>query len=205
MDQNQGVDNDLQKAIDNITSSDPVFSDPVAAPSTIPEGDSGELGDPVGPFPMPPGPEPKVGVVTPGPEPIAPLDPINIPDLGTPGEAQVTPAPKPAMGQVEPITPANPAPMAEANNDEASQKSESVPRPATGGDMHQIKEAALRDLVPLLDHVNTDPAEKFQLCKDIYENLHDNSVLEPAYQAASGITNEDERAKALLYIIESIE
>ena len=51
MDQNQTVDNDLQKAIDDITNTtntDPVFSDPVAAPSSVPEGDTGELGEPVG-------------------------------------------------------------------------------------------------------------------------------------------------------------
>ena len=47
MDQNQSVESvdndDLQKAIDNITNNtndDPVFSDPVAAPSSVPEGAS---------------------------------------------------------------------------------------------------------------------------------------------------------------------
>ena len=72
MEQNQSVDNDLQKAIDDITNTtsvDPVFSDPVAAPSSVPEGDTGELGEPVGPFP-----EPKVEMVEPAPEPIAPLE-----------------------------------------------------------------------------------------------------------------------------------
>ena len=85
MEQNQttnnqpSVDNDLQKAIDDITNTtnvDPVFSDPVAAPSSVPEGDTGELGEPVGPFP-----EPKVEMVVPTPEPIAPLDAVNIPFL----------------------------------------------------------------------------------------------------------------------------
>ena len=75
----QSVDNDLQKAIDDITNTtnvDPVFSDPVAAPSSIPEGDTGELGEPVGPFP-----DPKVEMVAPAPEPIAPLESMNIPEL----------------------------------------------------------------------------------------------------------------------------
>ena len=92
MDQNQpSVDNDLQKAIDDITNTtniDPVFSDPVAAPSSVPEGDTGELGEPVGPFP-----EPKLEVVAPAPEAIAPLDAAsNIPDLAMP-EAPAAPAP----------------------------------------------------------------------------------------------------------------
>ena len=78
MDQNQTVDNDLQKAIDDITNTtntDPVFSDPVAAPSSVPEGDTGELGEPIGPFP-----EPKVEMVAPETPQLAPLDPINIPE-----------------------------------------------------------------------------------------------------------------------------
>ena len=86
MDQNQTVDNDLQKAIDNITNTtnaDPVFSDPVAAPSSIPEGDTGELAEPVGPFPAPE-PEPKVEMVMPAPEPIAPLEPLTLPNLNMP-------------------------------------------------------------------------------------------------------------------------
>ena len=72
-------DNDLQQAIDAITNTttiDPVFSDPVAAPSSVPEGDTGELGEPVGPFP-----EPVVATVTPGPEPIAPLEAMDIPEF----------------------------------------------------------------------------------------------------------------------------
>lgn len=57
MDQNQTTNDDytdLQKAIDDITQTtkiDPVFSDPVAAPSSVPAGDTGELGEPIGPFP----------------------------------------------------------------------------------------------------------------------------------------------------------
>ena len=236
MDQNQSVDNDLQKAIDNINGSgtEPAPSDPVAAPSTVPEGDSGELGEPVGPFPMPPEPEAQVGIVTPGPEPIAPLDPISIPDLGTPGEATVTPAvsgqntsdtPTPVIGGdnggLNTTTSAEPAGDNQSSttpdgnnsndnnsaNDGTSLNSEQTATSpiADGSDTHQIKEAALKALMPLIkDHVKASPEEKFQLCQNIYDNLHDSSVFEQAYQAATEITNEDERAKALLYIIESI-
>lgn len=206
MDQNQNLeDNDLQKAIDNITNNDPVFSDPVAAPSSVPEGDSGELGEPVGPFP-----EAKVGVVMPEPEPMAPVDPISIPDLGAPGDAQVTPAPhtpEPIM-PAEPSTPEMPevnAPSAPAADAGSNLSTNGSQMNVNSSSTHQIKEAALRDMVPLLGHVSLEPEEKFELCKDIYENLHDSSVFDQAYQAASGIKNEDEKAKALLYIIETIE
>lgn len=125
MDQNQTANDDLQKAIDDITNTtsvDPVFSDPVAAPSSVPEGDTGELGEPVGPFP-----QPKVEMITPGPEPIAPIEPMNIPelsDLGVPLQPAPTPegampdfipTPIPGVAPLEAEVPAEtPAPFAEA-------------------------------------------------------------------------------------------
>jgi hypothetical protein len=176
------VDNDLQKAIDDITNTtsiDPVFSDPVAAPSSIPEGDTGELGEPVGPFP-----EPKVEA--PAPEPVTPVTPVEMPDLAAP-----TPEPVP-----EPAPISEPAPAPEPAIESAETTSQNT------GD---IKKAALRDLMPLLDKVNMDANEKFNLYRDIFEELNDHSVLEPAYQAAREIADETARANALLYLVQSID
>lgn len=202
MDQNQTVDNDLQKAIDDITNTtntDPVFSDPVAAPSSVPEGDTGELGEPVGPFP-----EPKVEMVAPAPEPIAPFEPIDIPELNVPAPEPATIPPMPQSAP-EPVAPApaipEPAPV--------------VPEPAPAPvqsmfnssnlNTRQVKEAALRDLIPLLDRLNMTPSQKFNICRNIFEDLRDYTVLEQAYRAATEITNETERAEALLYLVESID
>ena len=181
--ENQPVDNELQKAIDNITNTtnvDPVFSDPVAAPSSIPEGDTGELGEPVGPFP-----EPKIETPAPAPEPTAPIGDINIPDLNVPAPEPTIPEPMPAL------TP-EPTPMVE-------------PAPAESLNMHQVKEAALRDLVPLIDHLNMSPSQKFGLYRNIFEDLKDYTVLSSAYNSAKEIPNETERAEALLYLVESID
>lgn len=202
MDQNQTVDNDLQKAIDDITNTtntDPVFSDPVAAPSSVPEGDTGELGEPVGPFP-----EPKVEMVAPAPEPIAPFEPIDIPELNVPAPEPATMPPMP-QSTPEPVAPAptipEPAPV--------------VPEPAPAPvqsmfnssnlNTRQVKEAALRDLIPLLDRLNMTPSQKFNICRNIFEDLRDYTVLEQAYRAATEIANETERAEALLYLVESID
>ncbi len=171
------VDNDLQKAIDDITNTtnvDPVFSDPVAAPSSVPEGDTGELGEPIGPFPAP---APRVEVAPPVQEPIAPIDPISIPDLNAP-EPEPTPEPAPVPEA---------APVADSAN------------------IHQIKTAALRDLAPLLGRVNIDPTQKFGIYRDIFEDLKDYTVLEPAYHVAQEISDDTERAEALLYLVESID
>lgn len=275
MDQNQGADNDLQKAIDNISAptnsvpadanananTDPVFSDPVAAPSSVPEGDTGELGEPVGPFPMPPAAPPadpsttpQVGIVTPGPEPIAPLDPISIPDLGVPTDTKPTESAPLTSDSSNPDSSAD-TPLGSSLTDSTSSDTASLTgsinsgttnsdsvssdsmnsdstKPGdsksdstssdplehaikTGEDQHaaankalnarQIKTAALRDLAPLLNHVHTDPEEKFKICCSIFEDLHDYSVLDQAYKAASEIKNEDTKAKSLLYLIESID
>lgn len=191
MDQNQPVDNDLQKAIDDITNTtnaDPVFSDPVAAPSSIPEGDTGELAEPVGPFPEP---EQKVEIIPPAPEPIAPLQSTDIPELNLPTDPTLPDLSTPPAPEI-PTVPEMPI-MPDV--DLAPQGLNTV----------EIKKAALRDLVPLLDKVNMDAAQKFDIYKDIFEDLKDYTVLDPAYHAAREISDETERAKALLYLVESID
>ena len=226
MDQNQTVDNDLQKAIDNITNvtnADPVFSDPVAAPSSIPEGDTGELAEPVGPFPAP-----KVEMVVPVPEPIAPIEPLTLPNLDAPeAPAQMPPmpeAPAPAPEPIAPIAPEpapvppipvapepvapitpEPTPMPAPAFEPAFAPAPKFNMPAGNLNMHQVKEAALRDLVPLLDHLNMNPSQKFNIYRNIFEDLRDYTILEPAYRAAAEIPNDHERAEALLYLVESID
>ncbi|MBQ6487490.1 hypothetical protein IJI89_03660 [Candidatus Saccharibacteria bacterium] len=198
MDQNQPADNDLQKAIDDIantTNQDPVFSDPVAAPSSVPEGDTGELAEAIGPFPAPEpapvAPAPTVEMVAPAPEPIAPIEEIAIPSLEVPAPAPA-PAPEPIMPAFEPApTPVMPA---------------FEPAPvAQGLDTRQVKQAALRDLIPLVDHLNMNPSQKFNFYRNIFDDLHDYTVLEPAYLAAKEIADDTERAEALLYLVESID
>ena len=165
MSENKIVDDELQKAIDDInktTSVDPVFSDPIAAPSTIPEGDSGVMGEPVGPFPAPMPPKPE-----PAKQPI---------DLGVPPVPTVEEAPASAPADA-----------------------------AAGLNMSQLKNAALRDLLPLLDKLALTASEKFDIYCDVFEELHDYAVLEPAYMCARDIEDENARGEALLYIVNSIK
>lgn len=167
---NQETNNDLQKAIDDITNTtntDPVFSDPVAAPSSIPEGDTGELSEPVGPFP-----DASVATVQDAPEPIAPLEAMDVPEI---------------------------------NNFEQSLPKADAESTPQGLSTSEVKQAALRDLVPLMDKVHMTSSQKFKIYKEIFEDLKDYTVLEPAYQAARGIDDETERAESLLYLVEAID
>lgn len=174
MDQNTSVDNDLQKAIDDITNKtnvDPVFSDPVAAPSSIPENDTGTI-EPNGPFPDP----------VPEPEPV----------LETPSIPEPTLEP--------PVAPAVPEPVIDYSLPE-----EPAAKPTAGLTTSEVKKAALRDLVPLLDHVHMDSIQRFNIYRDIFEELKDYTVLDDAYQAAREISDESQRAEALLYLVEAID
>ena len=191
MNQNQTLDSDLQRAIDDITkttSVDPVFSDPVAAPSSVPEGDDGMMGEPIGPFPAP--------------EPVTPESPI-VPELPVAPEPPVMPElpvmPEPIVNQEPVYAPTVPVEPAPVYNNYANNYSNVT------SNMQQVRESALRDLAPILDKMNVNPAQKFRIYRDMFEDLRDYTVLEPAYRAAKGIVDERERGEALLYLIEAID
>ncbi len=189
---------DLQTAIDGIASAtniDPVFSDPVAAPSSVPEGDTGELSEPVGPFPAPeptpaPMPEP---IQQPAPAPEQPVVPA--PEMAAPAPVE----------ELAPVAPVEPIPAPEPEPVVMTATETITETPNSNLNMHQVKEAALRDLTPLISHLNMDASQKFNLYRDIFENMRDYTVLEPAYHAAKEIADDSERAEALLYLIEAID
>ena len=177
MNQNTSVDNDLQKAIDDITkttSGDPLFADPVAAPAPAP----------VGPFPVAtPGQTPPAPM--PMPEPVAPAEPVSAP------EEDIKPEP---IGHEEDI---------EAVEVKEESKAPFVENEGMG--INQVKEAALRELAPILSKLDVPAEQKFDIYKNVIDNYHDSSVIEPAYQAASKIADDKEKGEALLYIIDSID
>ena len=73
-----------------------------------------------------------------------------------------------------------------------------------GGDLAQIKNSALADLKPIINTVELPAEEKFSLYKEMIEVTQDKSCIEPAYNAAKGITDDKMRAEALLFIVETI-
>lgn len=283
MDQNEPAgspENDLQKAIDNITNSnnasEQTFSDPVAAPSSIPDGDNGELSEPVGPFPMP-STDSTVGIVTKDEAPMASIEPLSLPNLDLPGdensEAKIVPKPGnsspdalnnpgPAVSPLAPTqspasntntNPANPSPnpSSEASSgpdtnsaptispetitpgssstfgapsSENSDQSDSTPPPnplssspspfgsssdspnlADNPDAVEIRKEILRALSPVIENTKADSSQKFRVYYETIKDLNDYSVLDKAYQAASSIQDEDERAESLLSLLESID
>ena len=153
------VDNDLQKAIDDITNTteaDPVFGDAVATPveETVSEPTKVSVEETIEDTPMEETVEEETFV------------------------EEETP-----MEEATPIIGGSNAPA----------------------NMQEIKEAALRDLTPLLEKVDLTPSQRFGFYRNAIDRFGDYSVIEVAYHTATGIQDDRERGEALLYLVDVID
>ena len=152
MNQNRNKDNDLQRAIDEITQ--------------------------------------KGGGASSAPKPAAPA-PMSNP------MPQAQPA---AMKMPQPS-----APMA-AMPSMSSMPTSSYSRPmGYGSDISKVKEAALKELFPIMDRVEVEPEKRFLLFQEMLTTMRDKAVIAPAYEAARQIRDDKVRADSLLYLINSID
>jgi hypothetical protein len=71
-------------------------------------------------------------------------------------------------------------------------------------DLLAIKQTALQQLSPLVGHLDQTPEEKFRTTMMMIQASDDQSLIQAAYDAAKGITDEKARAQALLDIINEI-
>lgn len=122
----------------------------------------------------------------PAPEPAA----IAVPPL----QFEETPAPVPAEPVAEePQIPAVPEIVVPE-----------VAAPATN-DLETIKKDALSELRPIIDKVSLPPEEKFNTYLMLIRSTDDATLIGPAHTAAQAITDEKQRAEALLDIIKEID
>lgn len=80
-------------------------------------------------------------------------------------------------------------------------------QPATfpGIDLDMIKSHALEDLRPLVEKLTVSNEEKFDIYLLLLRSSDDNTLVEPAYNAARAIEDETKRANALLDIIKEVD
>lgn len=69
-------------------------------------------------------------------------------------------------------------------------------------DLMKVKNDALKELAPLVEKLDKSAEEKFALYVNILENLNDKTVVEKMYEAAKGIVDEEKKAEALLKVVE---
>lgn len=67
-----------------------------------------------------------------------------------------------------------------------------------------IKKDALQQLSPLVDHLDQSPEDKFKTMLMMIQASDDKSLLSSAYETAKKITDEQQRAQALLDIVNEI-
>ena len=213
MDQNNNpVDDELQKAIDEITNSTTdteqpaVFPDAVAAPADLPELNPENLASFDAPAPAPDfNAAPELNTTDFSaynvPEMTGPVEPIG------PFEApEAAPAPagdfvSTALGDA-PIVSETPAEVTTsgvtANTDMTGAEAE------VASDLKEIQDAALKDLIPVLDELTElDAAEKYHLCLSAYDKERDPAILKTALSSAKQIADPKERATALLSIVKA--
>ena len=68
-----------------------------------------------------------------------------------------------------------------------------------------IKNEAIEELMPILDHLKTDPEEKFNAYLLLLRSTDNKDLIKPALSMAKQIANEEKRASALLDIIKEID
>ena len=70
--------------------------------------------------------------------------------------------------------------------------------------LSELKQAALRELSPLVGHLNQTPDEKYETAKMIYEETRDHTALTAVYEAAKNLTDEKAKAEAIYDVIQKI-
>lgn len=199
MNQNRARDNELQRAIDEITRK--AAPTPVGVPMDEPK--------PMAPVP----PVPPVQPVPPKAEakPVPPVPPV-------PPVQPVSPMPKPTNVPVPPSVSSivagaqptrkpveGPKPMQPGKQDQPVRAEMKKPEVMNGAETQRVKEAALKELFPIMDRLELTPEKKFALYRSMMEVMHDKAILKPAHEAAKEIKDDKKRADALLYLIETIE
>lgn len=104
--------------------------------------------------------------------------------------------------------PAAPADDAAAAASEPADEPVATPAPAApAGDesLEGIKQQALGELRPLVDKLNVEADEKFDIYLLLLRSTDDKELIAPAHEAAKAIADESKRAQALLDVIKEID
>lgn len=71
-------------------------------------------------------------------------------------------------------------------------------------DLADIKQKALHELMPVVDHLDQTPEEKFRTTMMIIQASDNRDLIKTAYEAAMQIADEKERALALVSVVNEI-
>jgi hypothetical protein len=123
---------------------------------------------------------------------------------GAPNTNSQTVAPSPAIPNL--VMEDKPAPEAPAASSELA--AAVMPAPITStpsDDLDGIKKQALIELRPLVDKLDLEPEEKFDIYLLLLRSTDDRTLIDPAHKTATEIADETKRAQALLDVIKEID
>jgi hypothetical protein len=210
----------------------PVANDPAGAvPTVVP--DPGALDQPApidpsftGGLPLPPPPAPITAPQAPTTAPLpaagpdlldqAPPEPVLEPVADTPALPDSVAVPEPApvpLPEPEPTLPPEPAPepitdepVMPLDDEPAAEPVPAAPasEPFDVDNLLDLKQHALEQLTPLVDKLDQTPEERFRTKMMMIQSTDDQTLIKDAYEAAMAITDEKNRAQALLDIVNEI-
>jgi hypothetical protein len=134
------------------------------------------------------------------------------PDATNHQDDLATPAVSPAFTAAPPM-PANndnnddDKPADDTGSDIVDQAAKALPDTLDNSDHSELldlKQSALKQLSPLVDHLDQTPEEKFRTTMMMIQASDDQRLLKDAYEAAQKITDEKTKAQALLDIVNEI-
>ena len=133
-------------------------------------------------------------------------DQANAPAPAAPAPEAAAPWQHPGA-PLDTATPADPAqPAPQVNNDMPNYGTPApsdTPAPVSS-DLQDIKQQALSQLSPLVDHLEQNPEEKFRTTMMMIQASDNQSLIHVAYEAALNIQDEKTKAQALLDVINEI-
>ena len=119
----------------------------------------------------------------------------------TPGKPAATDTTPP---NAPPVSLATPKPVTTAPTPVASPKTGSSPKPIDQTNLNSLKQQALTKLSPLVDDLEQPPLEHFRTLMMLIQATDDSSLIRRALETASSISDDKERAQALLDIVNEI-
>jgi hypothetical protein len=134
-------------------------------------------------------------------------EPSTVPEQQA-GMDQIPVAPEPTpQPMANPFAlPSSPAPEPATQSDFSAP---SAPAPAedtspASDDLLDLKQKALQQLSPLVNHLDQSPEEKFKTTMMMIQASDDQALLPAAYEAAQAIPDEKAKAQALLDVVNEI-
>lgn len=203
---------ELQKAIDDITSSEAQAADTAnaGAPTVSPSDEMGGVSD----LNMPEVPAEPVavpdGALADAPSFELPTEPPVAIET-TPVEAPVTDEATSAEAPVQPVEPVTPPVTPEAISPEPVKAESEIKMPKLSEDgpkdpeLEEVENSALKELYPLLAKMNVNAREKFDICMKVIVKTGEKGATQAALSAAKEISDETERGECLINLVEAID